>query len=158
MRGGCKNIYREARLFAGYTIEQAAEQIGVASRTLAGYELGEYTPPADIVCIMCEVYYTDWLAYQHLQQKNPIGQQYLPEIDFSCLPSSVLRLQKEMTDVNEITADMVAVACDGKVDKHEADTWNMVTKEVHELVGAGLALMFAQKEGQKEKAAHESGK
>jgi transcriptional regulator with XRE-family HTH domain len=86
MKRSCENIYKNARNFAGLTIERAAELIGVALRTLSGYEKGEYIPPADIVCIMCEVYRADWLAYQHLQSSNPLGQKYLPEIDFSNLP------------------------------------------------------------------------
>ena len=118
----------------------------MAPRTLAGYEKGEYIPPADIVCNMCEAYHTEWLAYQHLQSSNPLGQKYLPEIDFSSLPTTVLRFQKEMADAHQITGDMIEVTCDGKVDKHEFEVWNAVTKEVRELVSAGLALMFIEKE------------
>jgi transcriptional regulator with XRE-family HTH domain len=140
------NIYKKARKFAGLTIEKAAEKIGVAPRTLAGYEKGEYTPPADIVCNMCKAYRTDWLAYEHLQGSSPLGQRYLPEIDFSSLPTTVLRFQKEMADAHRIIGDMVEVTCDGKIDKHEFEVWDAVTKEVRELVGAGLALMFVEKE------------
>lgn len=152
MRKDRKNIYREARLVAGMTIEQAAERIGVAPRTLASYELGEYVPPADVVALMCEVYHTPWLAYQHLKQHNALGARYLPDIDFSCLATSVLRLQKELADVQGITADMIAVACDGRVDVHEVEVWNRVRQEVYELIAAGVALMLASKVRQKEKA------
>lgn len=153
MKRSCKNIYKNARLFAGLTIEQAAESIGIAPRTLAGYEKGEYVPPADIVCKMCEVYQTDWLAYQHLQSSNPLGRKYLPEIDFSSLPMMVLRFQKEMADANKVAGDMVEVTCDGKVDEHEREVWDAVTKEIAELVGAGLSVLFAQKEKTTERVA-----
>lgn len=146
MREQHQNIYREARKFAGLTIEQAAEMIGVAPRTLAGYEKGEYIPPADIVCSMCQTYRAEWLAYQHLQGSNPLGRKYLPEIDFSSLPAQVLRFQKEMADAEGVAGEMIEVACDGQVDKQEAATWHRVTKEVRDLVGAGLALLFTEKE------------
>jgi transcriptional regulator with XRE-family HTH domain len=153
MKQPCKNIYKSARLFAGLTIERASEMIGVAPRTLAGYEKGEYIPPADIVTKMCEVYRTDWLAYQHLQSSNPLGQKYLPEIDFSNLPMMVLRFQKEMADANKVAGDMVEVTCDGKVEGQEKEVWSRVTKEIRELVGAGLSVLFAQKEKATEKVA-----
>lgn len=146
MKKPCKNIYKNARHFAGLTIERASEMIGVSPRTLAGYEKGEYIPPADIVCKMCEVYQADWLAYQHLQSSNPLGQKYLPEIDFSTLPARVLRFQKEMADAGEVAGEMIEVACDGLVDRQEQETWEKITGEVKDLVSAGLALMFTQKE------------
>lgn len=153
MKKSCKSIYKNARHFAGLTTEEAAGLIGIAPRTLAGYENGEYVPPADIVCKMCEVYHTDWLAYQHLQSSNPLGQKYLPEIDFSSLPMMVLRFQKEMADAGKVAGDMVEVTCDGKVDDQEREVWNRVTKEIRELVGAGLSVLFAQKEKTTEKVA-----
>jgi transcriptional regulator with XRE-family HTH domain len=153
MKKSHKSIYKNARHFAGLTIEEAADRIGISSRTLAAYENGEYVPPADIVAKMCEVYRTDWLAYQHLQTTNPLGKKYLPEIDFSSLPMMVLRFQKEMADASKVAGDMVEVTCDGTVDKQEQEVWNRVTKEIRELVAAGLSVLFAQKEKATEKVA-----
>jgi hypothetical protein len=58
-----------------------------------------------------------------------------------------------MADAGKVTGDMVDVTCDGKVDKHEREVWTMVTKEVRELVAAGLAVLFTQKEKATAKAA-----
>jgi transcriptional regulator with XRE-family HTH domain len=97
------NIYKIARVSAGLTQEQASELLHIATRTLGNYEGGEVIPSPETVCAMCEMYGATWLGYMHLQKSNPVGQKYLPEIDFSSLSISVLRLQKEMADVSQIS-------------------------------------------------------
>lgn len=153
MKRDCRNIYKLARISAGLTQEKAAEILHVATRTLASYETGEVIPPADIVCSMCEIYEADWLAYCFLQSSNPVGRKYLPEIDFANLPITVLKFQKEMADASKVSGEMVEVTCDGQIDGEEQNVWGRVTREVKELVGAGLSLLFTQKEKTAMKAA-----
>lgn len=146
MKSDCSNIYKKARLNAGLTQETASDLLHVAVRTLAAYESGNVTPPADLVIGMCEQYHADWLAYMYLQSANPVGRKYLPPIDFSNLSTSILRFQKEMSDASRVSSIMIEVACDGRVDGSELEVWEKVTQEIMHLVGAGLALAFAQKE------------
>jgi len=146
MRTDCINIYKIARQSAGMTQEQAAEMLHVSVRSLADYEGNRTIPGDDIVCGMIETYETEWLGYEHLKCNTKVGQMYLPDIDFTDLAKSVLRLQKEVADVDEINPRMVEVACDGVVHEHEEETWAQVTKEVMEMVSAGLGVVFYQKE------------
>ncbi len=146
MKRYCGDIYKKARVAAGLTQEQAEEMLPISLRTLQAYEGGELKPSEDIVLVMCEAYNADWLAYAYLQSTNELGRKYLPKIDFSSLPSTVLRFQKEMADTSNITGDMIDVTCDGIVDRSEKEVWNGVTKEIKELVGAGLSVLFVQKE------------
>jgi transcriptional regulator with XRE-family HTH domain len=141
-----KNIYKLARENAGLTRENAGGMLHVATRTLAGYEGGEVIPPSDVVCRMCEMYGATWLGYMHLQKSNPVGQKYLPEIDFSSLSISVLRLQKEMADVSQISPDMIEVACDGRIEHKEKSTWQKVTNELKQMAGAAFSVIFSEKE------------
>ena len=55
MQGNCKNIYRTARIVAGFTQEKAAEMLGISVRSLADYETGVRLPPNDVVndMVMC---------------------------------------------------------------------------------------------------------
>lgn len=146
MRTGCTNIYQIARNNAGMTQEQAAEMLHVSVRSLSDYEGGRTIPGCETVCRMIELYGATWLAYEHLRQSSEVGQRYLPQVDLADLPKSVLRLQKEVADVEAIKAHMVEVACDGVVHSYEEETWAQVTKEINEMVGAGLGVLFYQKE------------
>jgi transcriptional regulator with XRE-family HTH domain len=144
-----ENIYKIARKYAGLTREKAAEQICCSVRSLADYETGVTVPKDDIVCAMVQAYGTEWLAYQHLKQNSEIGRRYLPEINISDLAKSVLRLQKEVRDLDYVNDDMIDIACDGEIHHTEKDRWASVTKEIDEMAGAALAVLFSV---QKEKA------
>lgn len=142
----CGNIYKQAREQAGLTQLQASELLPVPVRTLSEYENGRLLPSNELVIRMIKVYDSDTLGYQHLQRNTLIGRICLPDIEFTGLAQSVLRLQKEMADVERIKPEMVEVAYDNIVQPHQEDTWNMTTKEVMEMVGAGLGVLFYQKE------------
>lgn len=144
MQRRCGNIYKAARKAAGLTQEQAAEQLYISTRSLAEYEAGRTIPPDDVVCRMVEVYGDKSLAYMHLKQSTEVGRRYLPDLHILDLPRSVLKLQKEVKDVTDINHHMVDVACDGMVEEHEHGIWQSIEKELMEMVGAGLAVIFAR--------------
>ena len=144
MKRYCENIYKSARRNAGMTQEQAAEQLYISVRSLAEYEAGRTIPPDDVVCRMVEAYGAKHLAYMHLKQSTEVGRRFLPDLHIMDLPRSVLKLQKEVKDVTDINHHMVDVACDGMVEEHESETWRRVETELSEMVGAGLAVIFAR--------------
>lgn len=144
MRRYCGNIYQNARKNANLTQEQAAEAIYISTRSLGDYESGRTTPNDETVCRMIEAYGAEWLGYQHLKQSTLVGEKYLPDIEFSDLAKSVLRLQKEVGDLDNIHRDMVDIACDGKICSHEEPRWRNITKEVYEMAGAALAVIFSR--------------
>ncbi|NLW01214.1 MAG: helix-turn-helix domain-containing protein [Clostridiales bacterium] len=146
MQKQCGNIYKTARKAAGLTQEQAAEMLYISTRSLAEYEAGRTVPPCDVVCRMVEVYGATWLAYMHLKTSSEVGRRFLPDLELSGLPMSVLKLQKEVDDVTNIHRDIVEVVCDGKVDEEEIPKWQNIEKEVMEMVSAGLGMLFSQKE------------
>lgn len=146
MRTSCTNIYQIARKSAEMTQEQAAEMLHVSVRSLADYEGGRTTPSGDTVCSMIEIYKTPWLAYEHLRQSSEVGKRYLPSVEFVNLSQSVLRLQKEMGDVSAMERKIVEVAYDNVVHPYQESVWEMAEKEVLEMVGAGLGVLFYQKE------------
>ena len=144
MKRCCENIYKNARRNAGLTQEQAAEQLYISVRSLAEYEAGRIIPPDDVVCRMVEAYDAKHLAYLHLKNSTEVGQRFLPDLHILDLPRSVLRLQKEVRDVTDIHHHIVDIACDGLIEDHEHDTWVNIEKELLEMVGAGLSVVFAR--------------
>lgn len=148
MDSGYQNIYQKARNYAGLTQLVASELLYISPKSLANYEAGKTVPPCEVVCKMVEIYGTKWLAYKHLRQSTLVGSKFLPSIDLldvADLPKSVLKLQKEVGDVVNVKNNMIEVAVDGEIEEHEEDTWSLVTKEINEMVGAGLGVLFYQR-------------
>jgi len=144
MKGMCRNIYQAARLNAGFTQLMAAEHLNVSVRSLADYETNRTIPQEDIVCAMVKLYGAKWLVYMHMKQNTLLGRLFLPEVEFSDVAKSVLRLQKEMYDLSKINNSMIEIACDGIVDKYEEQKWERITKEVDDVAGAAMALIFSK--------------
>jgi len=144
MQRTCRNIYQIARHTAGITQLIAAEYLNISVRSLADYESNRTIPGDDIVCCMIKTYRAKWLGYMHLKQNTLIGRLYLPDVEFSDMAKSVLRLQKEMNDLNKINSSMIEIACDGIVDKYEEQKWERITKEVDDVAGAAMALVFSK--------------
>ncbi|ORX23371.1 transcriptional regulator [Thermoanaerobacterium sp. PSU-2] len=144
MNKRCENIYKTARKNAGITQEKAAELLYISSRTLSEYENGRLIPSDDIVYQMVELYKAPWLAYQHLRCSSEIGKKFLPDITLTDLARSILKLQKEIKDVENINNDLIEIGCDGIIDDTEKDKWALATKEIDEMAGAALAVIFAR--------------
>ena len=137
-----RSIYQLARNNAKLTQEQAAELLHISVRSLADYESGATIPNGDIVYDMVEMYDSTWLGYEHLRQSSKVGQRCLPEINMVDLAQSVLSLQKESIDVENIKPHMIKIASNGRVDDHEVEMWEEVTREVLEMAGAALSVVY----------------
>ena len=139
-----RSIYQLARNNARLTQEQAAELLHISVRSLADYESGATTPNGDIVYDMVDIYDANWLGYEHLRQSSKVGQRCLPKLNITDLAQSVLSLQKESTDVENIKPHMIKIASNGKVDDHEVERWEKVTKEILEMAGAALSVVYTR--------------
>ncbi len=144
MQCSCTNIYQAARNTADLTQLSAAESLLVSPRSLSDYETGKTPVPDDVACRMIEIYGVPWLAYEHLRQSTKVGQRFLPEILHTDLAKSVLKLQKEVGDLKPINADMIEIACDGTIEEHEMRKWDHIKKELRDIAGAALSLVFAK--------------
>ena len=56
---------------------------------------------------MAIVYGTKWLGYEHLRLSTKLGQEILPAINIDDIAKSVLVLQKESSDVEDVKTCMV---------------------------------------------------
>jgi DNA-binding XRE family transcriptional regulator len=141
MISGDINIYKSGRVSAGLTQEHAAELIGVSVRSLIAYEVYERIPSDNIVHRMIEIYKTRHLAYQHIKRNSDLGR-YLPDVSFEDLPRGVIALQNEMEDVMCKSRRIREIARDGCISEEESKDWKMIVKELNEMTGAALSLMF----------------
>lgn len=67
-------MYKEAR--GPMTVEEAAWRLHIGARSLYRYESGEQVTPADVVCMMTEIYDAPWLPLWHCLHRCPIGMLY----------------------------------------------------------------------------------
>jgi len=91
----CENGYKTCRQFAGYTQEEAAEQLHIGVRTLQAYEAKRFSPdcnsdddllspvPESVVKQMITVYGVPLLAWWHIRHATLLGREfpdvYLPK-------------------------------------------------------------------------------
>ncbi|WP_130807673.1 helix-turn-helix domain-containing protein [Senegalia massiliensis] len=144
MEIGYENLYKIARKSTNLTQDIASEFLDISRDSLSAYERGITVAPDKVVCKMIEVYGTSWLAYEHLRTSTEVGRRYLPKIHYSDIAKSVLKFQKEVGDLDRVNSDMISIACDGVIDHHESDRWTSITKEIEEVAGAALSLIFTK--------------
>lgn len=138
-----KTIYQSARELRGITQEKAAELICVSVESLRAYETGRRVPAGDIVTKMAEAYGSSLLAYRHLINSDTIANRYLPEVKDKTLPESSLGILKEVADINELLPLLVNITCDGKIDGTELESWEVIKKELLDIVRAYYCLILS---------------
>ena len=84
-----------SRHVAGLTQEEAAERIGIARRTLAGYEAGS-TPDDDVVACIVQVYDDYKLGYAYLVERTLTGRLILPDIQTVGVASGAITLHIQL--------------------------------------------------------------
>lgn len=126
-------MFKSARKQANKSIEGAAFDLHIGTRTLVNYENGHTLIPPDVVLKMSEVYEQPRLAARYCSERCPIGQRYAHKVKDKSLARSVLSIIKELNDVKAIRETLVAIAADGQIDANERAAWEMVIQELSEL-------------------------
>ena len=128
------NIYQDAREERGLTQEQAAELIGISVESLRAYECGKRPPSSTTAVMMSNVYDNKALRYQHLKNTDPIANAILPDFMVKNFAETVLKLIKELNEVEALIPTLIAIAADGIIDESERPTWEKVRKEFDDVV------------------------
>lgn len=137
-----RNIYQIARESKGFTQEKASELMDISVDSLRSYESGKRIPPTHVVLKMVGIYEFNYLAYQHLQISDAVGNRYLPELQISDLAQSVLAFLDECEDLEKIRRLMFKIAKDNKIDETEKHDWENIMKRVKGMVSTGMTLIF----------------
>lgn len=139
-----RNIYQIARESAGITQEKAAELLDISVESMRAYEGFKRIPPNKVVVGMIEIYDSRYLAYQHIKNASEDLQGYIPNIDIKDLPSAILKLQKEVTDFLKIRDELIDITCDGIIDSEERPRYDIIMKELDDIVTAIMSLKFVK--------------
>ena len=139
-----RNIYQIAREATGITQEKAAELIDVSVESIRAYETDRRIPPDKTVIKMIEIYGCQYLAYQHLKTSAEVGQKYMPNIELKDLPTAILKLQKEVTDFIKCRDELVDITCDGIINETERPRYDVILRELDDVVAAIMTVKFSQ--------------
>lgn len=144
MQENSRNIYQTARECKGLTQEKSAELLNISVESLRSYEGDKRFPPNDVVEIMCDIYGTQFLAYQHLKKTAKGLAKVLPQAEKKELPVAVLNLIKELTEAVSLRDKLIEISIDGKITDDEIETFNRILKEFGELKNAIATLEFVE--------------
>ena len=144
MNNLCENIYKSARIRAEIKRSPAAEELGIATRTLDKYENFELRVPDDIVKRMCYLYNNPFLAWQHL--KNSELGVFLPDIKETNVQSAALNMASEYMQFEATFKTIISLVADGKIDDKEKARWEIIKNEVKDFASALLDLTTAKSE------------
>lgn len=131
------------RKFAGFTREDAAEQLNVSTRTLADYEQGVTLPPDYTVEEMMRLYNSPRLGFIWLRS-NTIGCRLLPELPNVDLSQAASKLSVAAKKTVDIHFDLLDIAADNVIEAHEEETHTKGTKIINEYIAHGLHFTMAK--------------
>lgn len=124
--------------------EKIAEKLHISVRSYQNYIAGKQQPPCDVIAQAVKEFGLNDLAINHLSCCCPIGKIYFNGVDVVPLPQAVLRLQKELSDVDFIRNKIIDIACDGRVDSEESEEWQYrIERELKEAISALLSVIIA---------------
>lgn len=129
-----RNIYHAARESAELTQERAAELIGLSVESIRSYESGKRVPNDDAVIKMVEIYWDDYLAYEHLKHKTQVGNVVLPDVKEVPLSQAALQMINSMNQFIECESEIVQITMDGIIDKDEEQAWLNIMKSAEDCI------------------------
>lgn len=140
-----QNCYQTARESAGFTQEDAAEQLTLSVQTLSAYERGLRRPADLVVRQMVTLYGAPELAYQHLSTSE------LADVLFVSVQSRglqeaamrVVRLVKAFAKSGRLWT-LLEIAEDGVIDDAETPVFREIMEELHEITESVVALSFVE--------------
>lgn len=133
-----------ARKSAGYTQEQAAERLNVATRTLAWYEQGRI-PPDNIMAHMMRLYNNAALGYEYLSTISEVGRLVLPELrEITGVAAGTMQLHIAIKKAVSVYETLERVCCDDKVDADEEDEYRQCWQELDLLMQDLVALKMCR--------------
>jgi len=141
-------MFKTARSTAGISRECAAHRLYIGTRTLADYESGRTIAPPDVAMRMADVYKEPALPVDYCSKICPIGQVLAHSLDKPAFAVTVLRVLKELADVEQLRDKLIKIAADGELRPHESDEFGSILKEAVELEKRiGELKIFALRQG-----------
>lgn len=128
------NLYTEVRNKLGLSREKASELLETISpEKLERIENEKQMPTPEDVMIMAEKYSEPSIKNYYCANQCPMGQHYVPRIEFDDLEKTVLKLVASLNAINAKKDQLIEIASDGVVHDFELASFVNIQNELEKL-------------------------
>lgn len=128
------NLYTEVRNKLGLSREKASELLETISpEKLERIENEKQLPTPEDVMIMAEKYSEPSIKNYYCANQCPMGQHYVPRIEFDDLEKTVLKLVASLNAINAKKDQLIEIASDGVVHDYELASFVNIQNELEKL-------------------------
>ena len=128
------NLYSEVRNKLGLSREKASELLETISpENLERIENEKQLPTPEDVMIMAEKYSEPSIKNYYCANQCPMGQHYVPRIEFDDLEKTVLKLVASLNAINAKKDQLIEIASDGVVHDFELASFVNIQNELEKL-------------------------
>lgn len=128
------NLYLEVRNKLALSREKASELLETISpEKLERIENEKQLPTPEDVMIMAEKYSEPTIKNYYCANQCPMGQHFVPRIEFDDLEKTVLRLVASLNAMNEKKDKLIEIASDGIVHDYELVAFINIQNELEKL-------------------------
>ncbi|MGL5676817.1 MAG: helix-turn-helix domain-containing protein [Cellulosilyticaceae bacterium] len=137
-------IFKNSRENADLTQEEAAELLDKSIRTISDYENNKTLPPVDVILDMTKVYEDELLLFKLADPKLTSVQNTMPS-------RGVLTMLDVINKATKLSSELIAIACDDKIEDHELHIFNEGCDIGDEMIKVGMILKTMDKKGHKKR-------
>lgn len=129
-----KNIYQISREEAGYTRESAAELLEfISSDRIEKIESERSLPHPDEILAMAEGYKNPSLCNYYCSHECPIGQEYVPEVQFKELSQITLEMLASLNSLEKEKNRLIEITVDGQISDDEIKDFEKIQEQLSQI-------------------------
>lgn len=129
-----KNIYQVSREEAGYTRESAAELLEfISSDRIEKIENERSLPHPDEILAMADCYKNPSLCNYYCSHECPIGQEYVPEVQFKELSQITLEMLASLNALDKEKNRLIEITVDGQITEDEMKDFEKIQEQLSQI-------------------------
>ena len=129
-----KNIYQTSREEAGYTRESAAELLEfISSDRIEKIESERSLPHPDEILAMADAYKNPSLCNYYCSHECPIGQEYVPEVQFKELSQITLEMLASLNSLEKEKNRLIEITVDGQISDDEIKDFEKIQEQLSQI-------------------------
>ena len=129
-----KNIYQTSREDAGFTRESAAELLEfISSDRIEKIESERSLPHPDEILAMADCYKNPSLCNYYCSHECPIGQEYVPEVQFKELSQITLEMLASLNSLEKEKNRLIEITVDGQISEDEMRDFEKIREQLSQI-------------------------
>lgn len=129
-----KNIYQTSREEAGYTREAAAELLEyISADRIEKIESERSLPHPDEILAMADAYRNPSLCNYYCSHECPIGQEYVPEVQFKELSQITLEMLASLNSLEKEKNRLIEITVDGQITQDEMKDFEKIREQLSQI-------------------------